>query len=327
MDADWLLAVAKAVGTELSAAEAELVLPKIERALSRRPKHEDWTAEDVLQRAGSPGPFAEGAELPIPATIGGYVKPGFERVKEAFAENYAKGLERNSQCAAYVKGELVVDLWGSSELPGMSTAPPSGYGGDTLQIVFSSTKAVAAVCMAVAVDRGYCSYDDTVCKAWPEFAQEGKDWITIADVLRHDCGLQTVAVKLSMEDVERQNDPDGALSKAFAAQRPWQWSDAPNQGHTPRLYHAVTRGWVLSQILMRVDPRNRTVGQFLQEEVAGPLGADFFCGPSDDLSVRVTKTAPISYKKFLMKNDPLFGKTRSGQTEGQNLKACMRPFL
>ena len=138
--------------------------------------------------------------------------------------------------------------------------------------------------MAVAVDRGYCSYDDPVCKAWPEFAQEGKDWITIADVLRHDCGLQTLAVKLSMEDVENQNDPDGVLSRAFTAQRPWQWKDAPNEGHTPRLYHAVTRGWVLSQILMRVDPRKRTVGQFLQDEVAGPLDADFFCGPSNDLS-------------------------------------------
>ena len=85
--------------------------------------------QDVLQRAGSPGPFAEGAALPIPATIGGHVKAGFEAVKLAFADNYAKGLERNSQCAVYHKGELVVDLWGSTDLPGMSTAPPSGYDG------------------------------------------------------------------------------------------------------------------------------------------------------------------------------------------------------
>lgn len=90
----------------------------------------EWDAtQDVLQRAGSLGPFAEGAALPISATIGGHVKAGFEKVKVAFADNYAKGLERNSQCAVYHKGELVVDLWGSTDLPGMSTAPPSGYDG------------------------------------------------------------------------------------------------------------------------------------------------------------------------------------------------------
>jgi CubicO group peptidase (beta-lactamase class C family) len=284
MDTTQLKAVAAKVGLALTDAELVEVLPKVARAMERRPAHEDWSAADVLERAGALGPFAEGHTGDVPATVGGYVKPGFEAVKQAFAANYSKGLERNSQCAAYFKGELVVDLYGSSDLPGMSTAPPSGYDADTLQIVFSSTKAVASVCMAVAVDRGYCSYDDTVASHWPDFAQAGKCSITIADCLRHDCGLQTVAVKLTMEDIDRQNDPNGALSKAFAAQKPWAWKDGANAGHTPRLYHAVTRGWVLSQILMRVDPAKRTVGQFLQDEVAGPLGADFFCGPSNDLS-------------------------------------------
>ena len=115
--------------------------------------------------AASTGTFA--------AKIGGSVAPGYEAVKDAFAANFEKGLERDSQLCIYHKGERVVDIWGSSTEDGVSTAPPEGYNGDTLQIVFSSTKACAAVVFAVAVDRGLFTYDTKVATVWPEFAQEG----------------------------------------------------------------------------------------------------------------------------------------------------------
>ena len=102
-----------------------------------------------------------------------------------------------------------------------------------------------------------------------------------------------------MEDVENQNDPDGALSKAFAAQRPWQWNDEPNKGHTPRLYHAVTRGWVLSQILMRVDPDKRTVGPFLQDEVAGYVHKQ----STVECSSTTVRTRELSSNRMLVRTD------------------------
>ena len=128
--------------------------------------------DDAIARAGT-GPFTS---LPLgeaPFEIGGSVAPGYEAVKDAFAANFEKGLERDSQLCIYHKGERVVDIWGSSTEDGVSTAPPEGYNGDTLQIVFSSTKACAAVVFAVAVDRGLFTYDTKVATVWPEFAQEG----------------------------------------------------------------------------------------------------------------------------------------------------------
>ena len=125
-----------------------------------------------------------------------------------------------------------------------STAPESGYDGDTLQIVYSSTKALAAAVFALAADQGLFKYDDTVASIWPEFAQNGKQSMTIADVLRHDAGLQAFDEPFTLEDTADQKNPDGTMSRVIAAQKPWAWRDGPDKGLTPRIYHAISRGFI-----------------------------------------------------------------------------------
>eukprot|EP00928_Gymnodinium_smaydae_P085129 TRINITY_DN6845_c0_g2_i1.p1 TRINITY_DN6845_c0_g2~~TRINITY_DN6845_c0_g2_i1.p1 ORF type:complete len:565 (+),score=58.41 TRINITY_DN6845_c0_g2_i1:170-1696(+) len=242
----------------------------------------------------STGPFANGGGTSR-FKIGGSVAPGFEAVRAAFQTNFEKGLERDAQLCIYHRGVRVVDLWGSSAESGVSTAPPSGYDGDTLQQVWSSTKMMEATVFALAVDRGWIGYDDKVAKHWPEYAQNGKAEHTVADVLRHDVGLEFLVDALTPDDIEDQTNPNGRVSKLFAGASPWVWPDGPDEGKTPRIYHAECRGFILNQILIRADPHGRTVGQILAEEVAGPLGADFFCGSSPngwDVRPRALLRAP-----------------------------------
>ena len=113
---------------------------------------------------------------------------------------------------------------------------------------YFSTKMMAASVFAVAVDRGWLSYGDLVTKHWPEFGQNGKGEMKISDVLRHDAGLHTLDAKLSLKDVAEHKDRNGAVSQLFAKQKPWAWAEGQHQGKTPRIYHAVSRGWILNQI-------------------------------------------------------------------------------
>lgn len=220
--------------------------------------------------AGSPpysGPFQ----------VHGFCETNYEAVEKAFRKTFEDGVQRDAQLCIYKDGKVVVDLWGSNT----ANSVYSNYNGDTLQLVYSSGKAIAAACMAMAADRGYFHYDDKVCKYWPEFAQKGKEDITIADVLRHDSGLHAFHEVITPEAVATQSDPNGEMSRIIAEQEPWVWLNGPRKGKRPRQYHGVSRGYILSQILMRVDPKKRTIGQWEAEELCPPLHADIFCGPHD----------------------------------------------
>ena len=297
MDAAKFEALCAKLGfDDLSADELERVLkrasepPPMMGPMAGGPPKIDLDA--ALAHAGC-GPFSL-TPTPSEYTISGTVAPGYEAVKAAFESNYQQGLERNSQLCIYKDGQAVVDLWGENTetettrppamnaqgLPRYSTAPAEGYDGDTLQIVYSSTKAMAATVFALAADRGLLAYDDKVAKHWPEFAQNGKEDITIADVLRHDAGLQAFDEAITLEDTELQADPSGNMSRIIAAQKPWAWRGGPDEGLTPRIYHAISRGFILNQILLRADPQRRTIGQWMHAELCGPLGADFYCGSS-----------------------------------------------
>jgi CubicO group peptidase (beta-lactamase class C family) len=94
----------------------------------------------------------------------------------------ASGSDINSQLCVYVKGNLVIDLWGSAS---PSWKPDPNYGADTLQTCYSSTKSLAAICIGCMVDKGLLNYDEKVSKYWPEFAQNGKDDVKLCDVLRY----------------------------------------------------------------------------------------------------------------------------------------------
>jgi CubicO group peptidase (beta-lactamase class C family) len=203
--------------------------------------------------------------------VTGTVAPGWEGVREAFAMNFAEGLEQGSQLCVYHEGKLCVDLCGVHPDTQMGHGT---YDHNALQCVWSSGKNAEVITMAILTDRGLLSYDDPIAKHWPEFAQAGKEKITVADLMRHSAGMAWFVkpgtegteseeyLLLSLEDVQKR-DPMHDLMAKCPAQK------VEDDNYT---YHAITRGFVVDGILKRVDPKGRTIGQFFKDEVLTPLG-------------------------------------------------------
>jgi CubicO group peptidase (beta-lactamase class C family) len=199
-----------------------------------------------------------------PVDVHGFVRRGYEAVREAFAENFAKRREIGAACCVYHKGEKVVDLWGG--VRNLETGET--WDEDTMALVYSATKGLAAMTLAIAHSRGWLDYDELVCKYWKEFAQNGKEKITVYQLLAHQAGLfaldETVD-KSTVADLDR-------LAQVLARQKP-AWEPGTRQG-----YHAVTIGYYEGELLRRIDPQHRSLGQFFQDEIATPLGLDFYIG-------------------------------------------------
>lgn len=203
--------------------------------------------------------------------IDGDVASGFGAVADAFRANFRERDEVGAAVAVYRDGEKVVDLWGGRR-DAKSSDP---WKSDTIIPVFSTTKGMAATAMAIAHSRGLFELDQPVAAYWPEFAQNGKQAITVRQLLAHQAGLAVVNTRLTFStiaDVE-------ALGEILAAQAPG-WPPGSTQG-----YHAQSLGWYESQLLRRVDPANRTIGTFFADEVADTLGVNFYIGLPDDLPV------------------------------------------
>jgi CubicO group peptidase (beta-lactamase class C family) len=194
--------------------------------------------------------------------IEGYVAPGFEAVREAFAENFERRRELGGACCVYQRGEKVVDLWGGARNKSTGELWEEG----TMVLVYSTTKGLAAMTLAVAHSRGWLDYEERVCKYWPEFAQNGKETITVRQLLAHQAGLYALD-----QPVDRSLVADfDRLAVVLARQKP-AWEPGSRQA-----YHAITLGFYQSELLRRVDPRHRSLGQFFQDEIASPLGLDFY---------------------------------------------------
>ena len=195
-------------------------------------------------------------------TVEGHVAPGFEAVRDAFAENFSRRRELGGACCAYHHGEKVVDLWGGSR--NERTGEP--WEEDTMVLVYSATKGLAAMAMAVAHSRGWLDYDERVSTYWPGFAQHGKERVTVRQLLAHQAGLfaldEPVDERL-VSDLDR-------LAVVLARQKP-AWEPGTRQA-----YHAITLGFYESELLRRIDPRRRSVGQLFQDEIATPLGLDVY---------------------------------------------------
>jgi CubicO group peptidase (beta-lactamase class C family) len=201
-----------------------------------------------------------------PVEIGGTVAPGFERVAEAFERNFADGLEVGAACSVRVGGEQVVDLWGGVADP--ATGRP--YDGDTLQLVFSSTKGIVAAAVHVLAQEGAIDLDAPVARYWPEFAANGKGDITIRQVLGHRSGVVGIDRVLSVDEFVAW-DP---FVEALAAAEPL-W--APGEAHG---YHALTFGHLMGEVIRRVTGTD--VGTVVRERVAAPVGATFHIGVAEE---------------------------------------------
>jgi CubicO group peptidase (beta-lactamase class C family) len=223
------------------------------------------------------------------AAISGFVKPGFEVVQEAFVKNFNSGNELGAACCMYYQGEKVVDLWGGIR----NKATDEPWEEDTMVFVASTTKGLSGLAMALAHSRGLFDYEERVCTYWPEFAQQGKENVTVRQLLAHQAGLLVVDARVDKSVVA---DPE-RLAEALAKQKP-AWEPGTRQA-----YHAVSLGFYESELLRRVDPQQRTLGQFFQDEIASPLGLDFY--------IRLPEEIPNSRLATIRRSSPGLGFFRS----------------
>jgi CubicO group peptidase (beta-lactamase class C family) len=207
--------------------------------------------------------------------INGTIAQGFEKVADVFRSNFDEFPELGAGFALYADGEAQVDI-----TAGVADATGgSAWDDRTLQLVFSTTKGAAAVCVARLVDAGMLSYEDTVASHWPEFAAAGKDNVTVRQMMSHQAGLPYVDQVLSLDDLLAV----GPVVEALAAQPP-VWEPGTKHG-----YHALTYGWLAGELVRRVD--GRTLGTYFADEVAAPLGLDFWIGLPESEEARVSMLA------------------------------------
>lgn len=199
--------------------------------------------------------------MPAFTPIEGNVVAGFEAVRDAFACNFAARGELGGACCVYYQGERVVDLWG-----GTRNDAGDAWEQDTMVLVYSATKGLAAMALAVAHSRCWLDYEERVATYWPEFSQHGKAGITVRQLLAHQAGLfafDEPVDRALLADLDR-------LAAVMARQKP-EWEPGSRQA-----YHAISLGFYEGELIRRVDPRHRTIGQVFHDEIAVPLEADAY---------------------------------------------------
>jgi CubicO group peptidase (beta-lactamase class C family) len=219
--------------------------------------------------------------------VEGFVARGFEAVRATFTENFTRRHELGGACCAYLGGRKIVDLWGG--VRDDDTGAP--WEQDTMVLVWSATKGLAAMTMALAHSRGWLDYDAPVSNYWPEFAQHGKERCTVRQLLAHQAGLFAFDEPVTPEllaDLDR-------LAIVLARQKP-AWPPGERQA-----YHAISLGFYEGELLRRLDPQHRSLGQFFQDEIATPLGEDFFIRlPESIPNARLALLSAPGFAEILM---------------------------
>lgn len=224
------------------------------------------------------------------------VEPGWEPVGAAFAANWTQDEEVGASVSVFHRGRQVVSLTGGTWGDEAGTA----YDDQTLQLVFSTTKGITAIAVAMLVQRGFIDYDEKVVTYWPEFAAHGKEDATVAQLLSHQCGLIAPDGPITLAEALDW----GTITARLADTKP-DWPIGSGHG-----YHALTFGWLAGELIRRVDGRG--VGQFVSDEISGPLGVDLWIGLPASLEHRVA---------------PLLGKLLSAEHQDPAVAAMLAMFL
>ncbi len=212
--------------------------------------------------------------------VEGSCKAGFERVAETFNRNFTEKGEVGASVCLTVGGETVVDLWGGIADP-KTNAP---WQRDTVSIVFSCTKGATAICAHVLASRGKLDLDAPVAGLWPEFGQKGKGAVTTRMMLDH-----SAAVPALRAPVKDSGPYEWDYMTARLAEEEPFWVPGTRNG-----YHGFTFGWTVGEMVRRAG--GRSLGTFFQEEIAKPLGLDFWIGLPEAIEPRVAPIAPYPYK-------------------------------
>ena len=200
----------------------------------------------------------------------------FDPVIETFKQSLAAGLDTGASFCGTIEGETVIDVW-AGHADKEKTQP---WEKDTIINVYSSTKTMASLVMLMLADRGEIDFYEKVTAYWPEFGQNGKEGIEVRHFMSHSAGLSG----LDEEVTEDQIYDHDYICALLARQKPW-WEPGSQSG-----YHALTQGYLQGEIVRRVT--GKTLGAFFAEEVAGPLGADFFIGVPPEKDPQVITILP-----------------------------------
>jgi CubicO group peptidase (beta-lactamase class C family) len=205
-------------------------------------------------------------------------------VRAAIEKTVAAGTEIGVQVAAYYQGHLAIDTWGGLA----DETTDRKVDGDTLFNVYSVAKAVTATALHMQVDRGLIEYDAPIARYWPEYAAHGKQKTTVRHALTHRAGIPQMPEGVTPE---RMCDWDWMV-REIAALKPLA------EPGTKTLYQAMSFGWLIGELVRRTDPKQRSIGRFIREEIAEPLGiSDLWIGIPDHVESRIARmtnaTPPI----------------------------------
>ncbi len=203
--------------------------------------------------------------------VGGFVAPGYERVREEFERNFVERGELGAAFAAVHAGEPIVDLWGG--IADRASGRP--WTDDTLVTIFSGSKGLVATCILLLIERGQLDLHTPVASYWPEFGQAGKEHVLVRDVVAHTARLPGLATPVTWQEAT-----DARRMAALLAAQP--------QSEDPRAessYHPLTFGWLCGELVRRVD--GRSIGRFFAEEVAEPLELELWIGLPEEHEERV----------------------------------------
>jgi len=217
------------------------------------------------------------ARLAEALAIEGHCDPAFAAVREAFADNFEAGGELGAAVAVVVDGKRVVDLWG-----GLADATREApWQQDTLCTLFSSTKAATAFAIHYIAAEGRLNLDRPVADYWPAFAQAGKETVTLRMVLDHSAGVPAIRQPLPADCLTRHD----LMAEAIAAEEPF-WEPGTRVG-----YHATTFGFILAEVVRQVT--GESLGSYVRNRIAGPLGLDFWIGLPESEESRVARIEPF----------------------------------
>lgn len=202
--------------------------------------------------------------------VQGKVAPGLESVTQVFRDNWRR-LEVGASLCIYYKGTIVVDLWGGFQDRNLSRP----WQENTLVNVYSVTKGIVSIAIAMLYEKGLLDYQEKVSFYWPEFAQSQKQHVTVAQLLSHQAGLCGFEKTVSTEDLYDWNKIVHLLEKQKPLWKPGEVS----------AYHPITWGFLAGELISRIS--DQTPGQYIRENITKPLDADFYLGLPDSEMHRV----------------------------------------
>uniref|UniRef100_A0AC35U572 Beta-lactamase domain-containing protein n=1 Tax=Rhabditophanes sp. KR3021 TaxID=114890 RepID=A0AC35U572_9BILA len=215
------------------------------------------------------------------APIKGYCSKPFREIEDAFKLNFLNGMEREgANLAVFHQGKLVLNLYGGIK----NSSNGEEWGLNTKTFLFSTTKAITSLCVAVLVDQGHLSYDDLVVKYWPEYGISGKENTTLEHVLTHMAGIPYTEEEITLNDARNESKIFDLIEQAKPI-----WVPGQETG-----YHAITFGWMIDAIIRRSDPKKRSLRTFFREEIAEPNNLDIDLGCEQKDFHKLTKISQPS---------------------------------